>query len=117
MMTEKGNREVETREDSVGLGAYGMDSRNCRRIVRDGLSVRQSEDLARELGAPTRKREPAHGKLRVLDPDLANLVDILRGRLQTQVRLRGSASRGRIEIDFVGADELTRIVDVILGEP
>jgi ParB family chromosome partitioning protein len=87
------------------------------RIVRDSLSVRQSEDLARELGAPTRAREAARGKLRVLDPDLANLVDILRSRLQTQVRLRGSASRGRIEIDFVGADELTRVVDLILGEP
>jgi hypothetical protein len=55
--------------------------------------------------------------VQVVDPDLANLVDILRSRLQTQVRLRGSASRGRIEIDFVGADELTRLVDLILGEP
>jgi ParB family chromosome partitioning protein len=87
------------------------------RIVRDTLSVRQSEDLARELGAATRPREPKRARVQVLDPDLANLVDILRGRLQTQVRLRGSASRGRIEIDFVGADELTRLVDVILGEP
>jgi ParB family chromosome partitioning protein len=70
------------------------------RIVRDGLSVRQTEEAARELGA-----------------DLANLVDILRSRVQTQVRLRGNASRGRIEIDYVGADELTRLVDLILGEP
>jgi hypothetical protein len=33
------------------------------------------------------------------------------------VRLRGSASRGRLEIDYVGADELNRLVDLILGEP
>jgi ParB family chromosome partitioning protein len=87
------------------------------RIVRDALSVRQSEELARELGAATRARTAAPAKLRVLDPDLANLVDILRSRLQTQVRLRGSATRGRIEIDYVGVDELNRLVDRILGEP
>jgi ribulose 1,5-bisphosphate synthetase/thiazole synthase len=36
IMTEKNCRWAETVEDSVGLGAYGMDSHNCRRIVRDG---------------------------------------------------------------------------------
>jgi ParB family chromosome partitioning protein len=87
------------------------------RIVRDSLSVRQTEELARELGAATRTRANGRAKLQVLDPDLANLVDLLRSRLQTQVRLRGSASRGRIEIDYVGGDELGRLVDRILGEP
>lgn len=87
------------------------------RIVRDSLSVRQTEELARELGAATRTRDASRAKLQVLDPDLANLVDILRSRLQTQVRLRGSANRGRLEIDYVGADELNRLVDRILGEP
>jgi len=87
------------------------------RILRDALSVRQAEELARELGAATKTRAPADAKLRLLDPDLANLVDVLRSRLQTQVRLRGTASRGRIEIDYVGGDELGRIVDRILGEP
>jgi ParB family transcriptional regulator, chromosome partitioning protein len=87
------------------------------RILRDALSVRQSEELARELGAATKPRASATAKLKLLDPDLANLVDVLRGRLQTQVRLRGTASRGRIEIDYVGSDELGRIVDRILGEP
>ncbi|RIL07604.1 MAG: hypothetical protein DCC71_02435 [Proteobacteria bacterium] len=87
------------------------------RVVRDGLSVRQTEEIAREHGAATRPAQRGRAKLQILDPDLANLVDILRSRLQTQVRLRGSASRGRLEIDYVGADELTRLVDLILGEP
>ena len=85
------------------------------RIVGDALSVRQAEELARGLGAAT--RAPARARISTLDPDLANLVDMLRQRVQTQVRLRGSASRGRIEIDYVGADELNRLVDLILGEP
>lgn len=87
------------------------------RVVRDALSVRQTEEAARELGAATRAREKTRGVVQVVDPDLANLVDILRARMQTQVRLRGNASRGRIEIDYASADELTRLVDLILGEP
>jgi ParB family chromosome partitioning protein len=86
------------------------------RIVRDALSVRQTEELARELGAATRTRSAGRAKLQILDPDLANVVDLLRARLQTQIRLRGSASRGRIEIDYVGGEELGRLVDRILGE-
>jgi ParB family chromosome partitioning protein len=85
------------------------------RIVRDALSVRQAEELARDLGATT--RAPKRGRITTLDPDLSNLVDMLRQRLQTQVRLQGSASRGRIEIDYVGADELNRLVELVLGAP
>jgi hypothetical protein len=36
VMTEKNCRWLEKVEDPVALGAYGMDSHNCRRIVRDG---------------------------------------------------------------------------------
>ncbi len=36
VMTEDNCRGTKTIDDSVGLGAYGMDSHNCRRIVRDG---------------------------------------------------------------------------------
>ena len=36
VMTEKDCRGVVKAEDPVGLGAYNMDSHNCRRIVRDG---------------------------------------------------------------------------------
>ncbi len=36
VMTEKNCRWQEMVDDPVGLGAYNMDSHNCRRIVRDG---------------------------------------------------------------------------------
>ena len=43
VMTEKGCRHAETAEDSVGLGAYNMDSHNCRRIVRDGIAHNEGD--------------------------------------------------------------------------
>jgi len=36
VMTERVCRQLEKFDDAVGLGAYSMDSHNCRRIVRDG---------------------------------------------------------------------------------
>lgn len=101
----------------LGIGSPERRRTLRDRVVREGLSVRQTEEAARDLGAATRVREKSSAAVQIVDPDLANLVDILRARLQTQVRLRGNASRGRIEIDYVGADELTRLVDLILGEP
>jgi len=36
VMTEHNCRGLTTAEDAVGLGAYGMDSHNCQRIVKNG---------------------------------------------------------------------------------
>jgi ParB family chromosome partitioning protein len=86
------------------------------RIVADGLSVRRAEEEARTLGAPTRAPRKARSGVQVLDPDTAHLIDTLRDHLQTQVRLRGSGTRGRLEIDYFGASELQRIVERIRGD-
>jgi hypothetical protein len=43
VMTEKVCRWQEKPEDSVGLGAYNMDSHNCRRIVRDGKAHNEGD--------------------------------------------------------------------------
>lgn len=86
------------------------------RIVDDGLSVRRAEEEARVLGAPTRPPRRARAGVQVLDPDTAHLIDTLRDHLQTQVRLRGSTTRGRLEIEYFGAAELQRIFDRIRGD-
>jgi hypothetical protein len=43
VMTEKACRQIEKPTDSVGLGAYNMDSHNCRRIVRDGVAHNEGD--------------------------------------------------------------------------
>jgi hypothetical protein len=43
VMTEKVCRHLEQPEDSVGLGAYNMDSHNCRRIVRNGFAQNEGD--------------------------------------------------------------------------
>ncbi len=43
VMSEKNCRWVEKVEDPVGLGAYNMDSHNCRRLVGDGQAVNEGD--------------------------------------------------------------------------
>jgi ParB family chromosome partitioning protein len=84
------------------------------RIVRDGLPVRAAEELVRKAGAAGPQRKP---RPRVaVDPELRRLVDSLRRRFQTQVRVQGDAGRGRIEIDYFGPEDLQRIAGILLGD-
>jgi ParB family chromosome partitioning protein len=85
------------------------------RILRDGLPVRAAEELARSLGGAVRRvrrREPRAAP----DPNLQRVVDSLRQRLQTRVRVQGDARRGRIEIEYFGDEDLQRIAKILLGD-
>jgi len=83
------------------------------RIVREGLSVRASEGLARGDSKP---KPPAAGPRQTADPNRQMLVDTLRRRLQTSVRISGDDSRGRIEIEYFGAEDLGRITSLLMGD-
>jgi ParB family chromosome partitioning protein len=84
------------------------------RIVREQLSVRAAEQLARPAGARAPRR--ASGARAAHDPNLQRVIDALRQRLQTRVRIQGDASRGRVEIEYFGAEDLQRIADLLLGD-
>lgn len=82
------------------------------KILQEGLSVRAAEELARRLGSPmspTRRKS-----VEEVDTNLKSLVSQLRDRLQTKVKVSGKSTRGRIEIEFYGESELTRLVEAIL---
>jgi ParB family chromosome partitioning protein len=84
------------------------------RIVKDGLSVRAAEQLARPP-AGTRPKRQAKARS-AHDPNLQRVVDLLRQRFQTRVRIQGDASRGRIEIEYFGDEDLDRIAGMLLGD-
>jgi ParB family chromosome partitioning protein len=83
------------------------------RIVREGLSVRASEGLARDVSKPKRPRAPRRP---AADPNRQMLIDNLRRHLQTSVRINGDDARGRIEIEYFGAEDLGRIATLLLGD-
>ncbi|MCP4641403.1 MAG: ParB/RepB/Spo0J family partition protein [bacterium] len=90
----------------LALDTPKAQSAGCRKIIDQGLSVRQAEKLA----TPAKPKSPAKAK----DPNVAGLEDELRRKLGTKVSLKtGSKGRGRIEIDYYSLDELERLLDLL----
>jgi ParB family chromosome partitioning protein len=83
------------------------------RVLKEGLSVRAAEQLAapqlRSEGATQRPRAPQ-------SPELQQLADSLRRHFQTRVRIAGGVERGRVEIEYFGAEDLERISGLLLGD-
>ena len=81
----------------------------AQRIVDDGLSVREAENLARLFAAGQGERAP-----RPVAPKSFKVVARnLRRLLGTNVRVRLGKDKGKIEIDFQNEEELERIYRVL----
>jgi len=85
-----------------------------RRIVDEGLSVREAERLARSAAGAAGGRRKAARNATVSDPEQQRILDLLRDRLKTRVKIVGGPGRGRIEIEYFGAEDLGRIASAIL---
>jgi ParB family chromosome partitioning protein len=88
-----------------------------------GLSVRELEQRVRELsnkpsstqGKSSRRTNQAASA--TPDPAVRRIEDDLRRYLQTDVRLNMSGdSTGRVEIEFYSADDLDRVLELVLRE-
>jgi ParB family chromosome partitioning protein len=82
------------------------------------LSVRELERRVREmLQPPVAKRPQSPASTPTAgSPVLRRLEDELRRRLQTDVKVRLSGpERGTLEVAFYSADDLERILDLVLG--
>lgn len=84
------------------------------KIVKEGLSVRATEELvtlaladgAAKPAAPKRRAKP-HA------PALADLAEKLSDRFDTRVKVDIGRSKGKITIEFATVDDLERIVGII----
>ena len=87
----------------------GIRLKLAERVVTEGLSVREAENLARLYAAGQMERTP-----RPTAPKSFKLVARkLRRLLATNVRVKLAKDKGKIEIDFNGEEELDRIFRVL----
>lgn len=81
-------------------------------IIQQGLSVRKTEELARDIQrAPVKKEgkqpEPISFQVQKIQDDLAS-------KFATRVKLKiGGQGRGTIEIPFLSESDLTRILEIM----
>jgi ParB family chromosome partitioning protein len=83
------------------------------RALRDQLSVRETEELGREIAgpAPSRRARPAKPPP---EPLMRDLVETLQRQLQARVRIKGTPRRGKIEVEYSSSEDLDRLVRLIL---
>lgn len=81
------------------------------------LSVRELESRVRDLMQPPAPKRPARPAAAPAGaPVLKRLEDELRRQLQTDVHIRLSGpERGTINVSFYSADDLERVLDLVLG--
>jgi ParB family chromosome partitioning protein len=87
----------------------------AQEIVARGLSVRDVERMARE-SSPKRSATTPYKATDTRPPEARRIEDQLRKYLQTDVHLSvGATNRGEIRIPFYSADDLERLLELMLG--
>jgi ParB family transcriptional regulator, chromosome partitioning protein len=98
---------------------HDQQERLADRIVAEGLTVRQAEELASRLSGETVGLADPEAERRSRSravpqaPGVAELADRLSDRLDTRVRVQIGKRKGKVLIEFATLDDLRRICDVI----
>lgn len=80
----------------------------ARKVVRNGLSVREAELLAKKPANPVKIRPER-------DPQIASLEEKLIRNLGTKVHIvQQNKKKGKIEIEYYSLEELNRLLDILL---
>lgn len=91
--------------------------RVARRVIEAGLSVRETERLAKRT---FKEGQPSENKKAVLkkDPNFGLAETKMARRLGTNVKIvpKGSGKAGRIEIEYYNTDDLDRLYQLIVSE-
>ena len=83
-----------------------------KKTVKEDLSVRQVEELARSLGKGNSRKTPISGP-----PSTSREISQLQGKLSshfgTKVNVKSDGKKGEIRIPFLSIEDLNRILDIL----
>ena len=94
----------------LGLTDAAEIEKLANRIVAENLSVRSVEEIIATGGSgkKTTKRKTRKG-----NPELNEIAEELGDYLDTRVKIEGSASKGKIVVEYSGGEDLQRIIKEI----
>ena len=78
-------------------------------VVEDALSVRQTEDVVRDILYPVEKQKP----VRYLDPNVREAEKELQRALGTKVTIQDRKGKGKIIIEYANLEDFDRVVDAL----
>lgn len=94
----------------LGLEGKQQQKEALRKVLRAGLSVRETERLVKRLKSKKTKQAEVEA-----DPQLEFLTEQLKRLLKTMVRIKDRGGKGKVEIEYYSWDDLERILDLIRG--
>jgi ParB family chromosome partitioning protein len=98
----------------LGLDDSDAQERLAARVVAEGLSVRATEEAV-AMGGPAKKRSGAT-RVRGAGSTFSDVAARLSDRFETRVMVDMGRTKGRITVDFAGADDLRRILTAMAPE-
>lgn len=97
----------------LGLSDPGAMERLAQKIVSEGLSVRQVEEIVALGDEPAASPTSSRRRTKRYGPELGELSTRLADRFDTRVKVEMGAKKGSIKIDFASIDDLNRILEVL----
>lgn len=94
----------------VGVSSKAAQIKIAEKIVKEGLSVRETEKLIKEADAPAKR--PAKRKAEK-NADVKRVEEDLKAVLGTRVNLAQSGKKGKIEIEYYSREELERLIELL----
>jgi len=85
-----------------------------RRVIKEGLSVRETEALVRRLKNEAPPEKPVRAPE---DPYFSDLAERLSRRFGTRVKIQRRGKKGKLEIEFYSDDDLDRLLALLGREP
>ncbi|MDD5447658.1 MAG: ParB/RepB/Spo0J family partition protein [Actinomycetota bacterium] len=88
--------------------------RLCRKVIKEGLSVRQTEKLVAASSGPAAAPNEAIRRKKELPPELKEFLDELAEALEARVKCVLGKNRGKLIIEFRDTEDLSRICGNLL---
>ncbi|MBT8043921.1 MAG: ParB/RepB/Spo0J family partition protein [Verrucomicrobiae bacterium] len=82
-------------------------------ILKKSLTVRAAEKLVKDLSNPKKSKPAGATTSREADAVIKQIQNSLRDRFATEVRVKHSPKKGKIELTYYGNDDLQRILDLL----
>ncbi|MBU1932524.1 MAG: ParB/RepB/Spo0J family partition protein [Candidatus Omnitrophica bacterium] len=91
----------------LGLSSDREQSRLCTKVIKNDLSVRDTERYAKKMQSGTKKT------ISNKDPNLIDAEELLKEALGTKVKIIKSKKGGKIEIEFYSDNDLERVITIL----
>ena len=111
-MVEDGRLSAGHARTLVSVADPAIQQKIAEKVANDGLSVRQTEQLVKQLTRPV--KEPVEEKKDPLAVDYAAVAaKELGDKLGRRVKIVTGKRKGRLELEYYGVDDLNNLLDAL----